>query len=121
MDNQVFYRKWRPFDFDNIVGQNHITSTLKKAILSKRIAHAYLFTGPRGVGKTSTARILAKALNSQIKREALEMDWTRSRGHRLGDAYSNRSFITREQAIQRMLAKQEDAKSKQQNKHNKGT
>ena len=66
MDNQVFYRKWRPFDFDNVVGQNHITSTLKKAILSKRIAHAYLFTGPRGVGKTSTARILAKALNSQI-------------------------------------------------------
>ena len=62
-----------------------------------------------------------KALNSQIKREALEMDWTRSRGHRLGDAYSNRSFVTREQAIQRMLAKQEDAKSKQQNKHNKGT
>ena len=62
-----------------------------------------------------------KALNSQIKREALEMDWTRSRGHRLGDAYSNRSFITREQAIQRMLAKQEDAKSKQKNKRNGGT
>ena len=66
MDNQVFYRKWRPFDFDNVVGQNHITSTLKKAILTDRISHAYLFTGPRGVGKTSTARILAKALNSEI-------------------------------------------------------
>jgi hypothetical protein len=50
-----------------------------------------------------------KALNSLIKKEALEMDWTRSRGHRLGDAYSNRHFITREQAIQRMLAKQEDS------------
>ena len=63
-----------------------------------------------------------KALNSQIKREALEMDSTRSRGHRLGDAYSNRSFVTREQAIQRMLAKQEDAKKQQQkNKRNGGT
>lgn len=61
-----------------------------------------------------------KALNSQIKREALEMDWTRSRGHRLGDAYSNRRSITREQAIQRMLAKQEDAKNKKQKKQKDG-
>ena len=55
--------KWRPKRFDEVVGQEHITSTLKNAIKENRIAHAYLFTGPRGVGKTTTARILAKTLN----------------------------------------------------------
>ncbi|MBI5145082.1 MAG: DNA polymerase III subunit gamma/tau, partial [Candidatus Omnitrophica bacterium] len=55
--------KWRPKNFDEIIGQNHIVGTLKSAIDKKRLAHAYLFAGPRGVGKTSTARILAKALN----------------------------------------------------------
>ncbi len=64
--NQVFYRKWRPVRFDEVVGQRHITQTLKRAITSGRVSHAYLFTGPRGVGKTSTARILAKALNSEV-------------------------------------------------------
>ena len=68
-DNQVFYRKWRPTRFEEVAGQDHITKTLKRAVVSDRVAHAYLFNGPRGVGKTSTARILAKALNSEITEE----------------------------------------------------
>ncbi|NWG04971.1 MAG: DNA polymerase III subunit gamma/tau [Syntrophaceae bacterium] len=59
----VLARKWRPQTFEEVVGQRHITRTLQNAISQKRIAHAFLFTGARGVGKTSTARILAKALN----------------------------------------------------------
>lgn len=60
---QVFYRKWRPQRFGEVVGQQHVTATLRRAIATGRVAHAYLFTGPRGVGKTSAARIVAKALN----------------------------------------------------------
>jgi DNA polymerase-3 subunit gamma/tau len=56
-------RKFRPQNFDEVIGQDHISQTLKNAILEKRIAHAYLFSGPRGCGKTTMARILAKALN----------------------------------------------------------
>jgi DNA polymerase III subunit gamma/tau len=59
----VTARKWRPKKFNDVVGQEHITATLKNAIKNNRIAHAYLFTGPRGIGKTTTARILAKTLN----------------------------------------------------------
>jgi DNA polymerase-3 subunit gamma/tau len=60
---QVFARKYRPQTFDDLVGQAHVTRTLRNAVEQNRLAHAYLFVGPRGIGKTSTARILAKALN----------------------------------------------------------
>ena len=63
MSYQVLARKWRPQVFEDVVGQGHITRTLQNAITSGRLAHAFLFSGPRGVGKTTTARILAKALN----------------------------------------------------------
>ena len=60
---QALYRKWRSQTFDEVVGQAHVTQTLSNALRDGRVAHAYLFSGPRGTGKTSTARILAKALN----------------------------------------------------------
>jgi DNA polymerase III subunit gamma/tau len=62
---EVFARKYRPQTFDDLVGQSHVSRTLKNAVAQNRLAHAYLFVGPRGIGKTSTARILAKALNCE--------------------------------------------------------
>src|SRR5947207_6109480 len=59
----VLARKWRPQSFDDLVGQDHVSRTLGNAIDQGRVAHAFLFTGVRGVGKTTSARILAKALN----------------------------------------------------------
>jgi len=63
MTSQVFYRKWRPQNLSEVVGQEHVTQTLRHAVAGGRVAHAYLFCGPRGTGKTSTGRILAKAVN----------------------------------------------------------
>ncbi len=70
MEFIVTARKWRPKRFDEIIGQEHITNTLKNAIRLNRISHAYLFSGPRGIGKTTTARILARAVNCQNLQDA---------------------------------------------------
>jgi len=63
VESQALYRRWRPQTFSEVIGQEHVTRTLQNALRDGRVAHAYLFTGPRGTGKTSVARILAKAVN----------------------------------------------------------
>ncbi|WP_143444907.1 AAA family ATPase, partial [Lentilactobacillus parabuchneri] len=69
MSYQALYRVWRPQRFDEIVGQSIITRTLKNALITKQISHAYLFTGPRGTGKTSAAKIFAKAVNCHFLKD----------------------------------------------------
>ena len=68
MEYQALYRKYRPQTFDDIIGQGHVTTTLAREVADGKVAHAYLFTGPRGTGKTTTARVLAKALNCENRR-----------------------------------------------------
>ncbi len=65
MEHIALYRAWRPQSFQDMVGQQHIIQTLQNAIREQRVSHAYLFSGPRGTGKTSAAKILAKAVNCE--------------------------------------------------------
>ncbi|MEK9147931.1 MAG: DNA polymerase III subunit gamma/tau, partial [Patescibacteria group bacterium] len=69
MSYQVLYRKYRPRDFSQVVGQDHIVSVIRRQVESGRIAHAYLFSGPRGIGKTTVARLIAKAVNCTLDLE----------------------------------------------------
>ena len=66
---QALYRKWRPRRFDDVVEQEHITGTLKRQVQSGRLSHAYLFTGTRGTGKTTCAKLLARAVNCQCSED----------------------------------------------------
>ncbi|TLS35017.1 DNA polymerase III subunit gamma/tau [Pseudalkalibacillus caeni] len=65
MSYQALYRVWRPQTFQDVVGQTHVTKTIQNALMQQKISHAYLFTGPRGTGKTSAAKIIAKAINCE--------------------------------------------------------
>ena len=78
MSYEVLAQKWRPQNFSDVVGQEHVTTTLKNQILSERIGHAYLFWGPRGTGKTTVARILAKAVNCPNRIQETEFDTTKT-------------------------------------------
>ena len=76
MSYEVLAQRWRPQNFNDVVGQEHVTTTLKNQILSERVGHAYLFWGPRGTGKTTVARILAKAVNCPNRVQETDFDTT---------------------------------------------
>ena len=84
MSYQILSLKWRPANFSEVIGQNHISQTLSNAIKLNRVAHAFTFSGPRGVGKTTMARILAKELNQvddvNNTLDIIEMDAASNRG-----------------------------------------
>ncbi len=65
MSYQALYRTWRPQKFEDVVGQKHVTKTLQNALLQEKVSHAYLFSGPRGTGKTTIAKVFAKAINCE--------------------------------------------------------
>ena len=71
MSYTALYRKWRPAQFDDVKGQDHIVQTLKNQITSGRIGHAYLFCGTRGTGKTTIAKIFAKAVNCEDRKSVV--------------------------------------------------
>ena len=71
MDYQVLYRKYRPSNFDELMGQDHIVRLLKNSVIENKLAHTYLFTGPRGTGKTSSARIFAKTINCEDPKDGI--------------------------------------------------
>src|SRR3989344_7521511 len=73
MANLVLYRKYRPKSWNEVIGQEHVVRTLTNALKLDRVGHAYLFTGPRGTGKTTLARLLAKSLNCEILQKKLEI------------------------------------------------
>ena len=84
MEYTVLSRKWRPKTFDNVVGQSHITTILKNSIEQNKVSHAYLFSGPRGVGKTTVARIMSCMLNNveliENSIDIVELDGASNRG-----------------------------------------
>ena len=71
MENLVLYRKYRPKTFGEVVGQEHVVRTLTNALALGKVAHAYLFCGPRGTGKTTVARLLAKSVNCEKRSQSL--------------------------------------------------